>query len=76
MASDMKKDKSDIVDIKFDDSASQDKIEDISKAHAEQLVELSGIEATAASKAAWLISITVSLGGLLFGKYQHFSKLL
>jgi SP family myo-inositol transporter-like MFS transporter 13 len=29
--------------------------------------ELSGIESTAASKAAWLISIVVSIGGLLFG---------
>ena len=35
---------------------------------SEELVELSGIEATAASKAAWLISMTVSLGGFLFGK--------
>lgn len=48
---------------------STDKIEDISNAgnYAEQIAELSGIEATAASKTAWLISITVSLGGLLFG---------
>ena len=30
---------------------------------AEEVTELSGIEATAASKAAWLISITVSMGG-------------
>ncbi|KAJ5119114.1 hypothetical protein N7526_010751 [Penicillium atrosanguineum] len=29
--------------------------------------DLSAIEATAASKAAWLISIVVSIGGLLFG---------
>ncbi|KAK4888608.1 hypothetical protein LTR27_012503 [Elasticomyces elasticus] len=29
--------------------------------------DLSAIEATAASKAAWLISITISLGGFLFG---------
>ena len=34
---------------------------------SEQIVDLSGIEATAASKAAWLISITVSIGGFLFG---------
>jgi MFS transporter, SP family, solute carrier family 2 (myo-inositol transporter), member 13 len=49
---------------------STDKIEDISNAreHAEQIAQLSGIEATAASRAAWLISITVSLGGLLFGE--------
>ena len=34
---------------------------------AEEVTELSGIEATAASKAAWLISVTVSIGGFLFG---------
>lgn len=34
---------------------------------AEEVTMLSEIEATAASKAAWLISITVSLGGFLFG---------
>ncbi|KAJ9609378.1 hypothetical protein H2200_005705 [Cladophialophora chaetospira] len=37
------------------------------KSTSEELTELSGIEATAASKAAWLISITVSIGGFLFG---------
>lgn len=53
------------------ESNSIDKIEDISKSqdHQDQLAELSAIEATAASKAAWLISITVSLGGLLFGTH-------
>lgn len=44
-----------------------DHVEDIQFKNAEELTELSGIEATAASKAAWLICITVSLGGLLFG---------
>jgi SP family myo-inositol transporter-like MFS transporter 13 len=34
----------------------------------EEATELSGIEATAASKAAWLISVTVSFGGFLFGE--------
>lgn len=29
--------------------------------------DLSGIESTAASRTAWLISIVVSIGGLLFG---------
>lgn len=54
-------------DLKFGGSTT-DKIEDVSdSAYAEHLANLSGIEATAASKAAWLISITVSLGGLLFG---------
>ncbi|KAG9196521.1 Myo-inositol transporter 1 [Alternaria panax] len=50
-------------------SSSIDKIEDITTARedAEQIANLSGIEATAASRAAWLISMTVSLGGLLFG---------
>ncbi|KAF2031750.1 putative transporter [Setomelanomma holmii] len=69
MAHDNKNEKTEFSDIKFDPSSSQEKIEDISnsKRHADELAELSGIEATAASKAAWLISITVSLGGLLFG---------
>ena len=39
------------------------------KSTAEEVTELSSIEATAASKAAWLISITVSIGGFLFGPY-------
>jgi SP family myo-inositol transporter-like MFS transporter 13 len=66
-----KNEKSDFSDVKFESHTSQERIEDVSKAkeHAGQLAELSGIEATAASKAAWLISITVSLGGLLFGTY-------
>ncbi|KAF2225340.1 hypothetical protein BDZ85DRAFT_280516 [Elsinoe ampelina] len=33
----------------------------------DDIADLSGIEATAASKAAWLISLTVSIGGFLFG---------
>lgn len=33
----------------------------------DEVTELSAIEATAASKAAWLISVTVSTGGFLFG---------
>ena len=37
------------------------------KSTSEEVTELSGIEATAASSAAWLISITVSIGGFLFG---------
>lgn len=54
-------------DMKIDNSTT-DRIEDVSESeHAQHLAELSSIEATAASKAAWLISITVSLGGLLFG---------
>jgi SP family myo-inositol transporter-like MFS transporter 13 len=71
MAYDSKNEKLESSDVKFESHASQERIEDIShaKEHADQLAELSGIEATAASKAAWLISITVSLGGLLFGTY-------
>ncbi|KAK4862326.1 hypothetical protein LT330_003464 [Penicillium expansum] len=54
-------------------------LEDISKDSVEQIEhvdpsdyvkdqsDLSSIEATAASKTAWLISIVVSIGGLLFG---------
>ncbi|KAF2793771.1 putative transporter [Melanomma pulvis-pyrius CBS 109.77] len=54
--------------IKFDGPSEQiEKIDTVSEEHQNQLAELSGIEATAASKAAWLIAITVSLGGLLFG---------
>jgi len=34
---------------------------------SEEVNELSAIEATAASKQAWIISITISLGGFLFG---------
>ncbi|KAL2436833.1 Myo-inositol transporter 1 [Exophiala dermatitidis] len=37
------------------------------KSTSEEVAELSGIEDTAASTAAWLISITVSIGGFLFG---------
>lgn len=36
---------------------------------ADELTELSGIESSATSKAAWLIAMTVSLGGFLFGQY-------
>lgn len=73
MAYDSKNEKTDFSDVKFDSNTSGEKIEDISNAkeHADRLAELSGIEATAASKAAWLISITVSLGGLLFGTYLN-----
>lgn len=58
-------------DVKKDlkaDGLATDQVEDISESeHADHLAQLSSIEATAASKSAWLISITVSLGGLLFG---------
>ena len=37
---------------------------------ADEVTELSAIEATAASKAAWLISVTVSTGGFLFGRLR------
>lgn len=37
------------------------------KSVSDEATELSGIEATAASKAAWLIALTVSIGGFLFG---------
>lgn len=41
---------------------------------SEKIQELSSIEDTAASKAAWLICITVSLGGFLFGAYRASSR--
>lgn len=53
------------------DSFVKDKVEQIE--HVESLdgkkdqSQLSSIESTAASTAAWLISIVVSIGGLLFG---------
>lgn len=57
-------------DVKWDETKSET-IEQIETKREgtthEQIEELSALEATAASKAAWLISITVSLGGLLFG---------
>ncbi|KAB8229633.1 general substrate transporter [Aspergillus alliaceus] len=59
----------------LDDSYEKEKAEqvehvdtiDAEKGHLQDVSELSGIEDTAASKAAWLISVTVSIGGLLFG---------
>lgn len=59
--------------IKFDESSATDHLEKIatrrdSTTH-DQIEELSALEACAASRAAWLISITVSLGGLLFGRH-------
>ena len=38
----------------------------------DELTELSSIESAATSKAAWLIAITVSLGGFLFGQYATY----
>lgn len=69
MAYDSKNEKTEFSDVKFESHASQERIEDVShaKEHADQLAELSGIEATAASRAAWLIAITISIGNLLFG---------
>jgi SP family myo-inositol transporter-like MFS transporter 13 len=50
--------------------ANQSHVEDAGRRTSlvEEVTELSGIEATAASKAAWLISVTVSFGGFLFGE--------
>ncbi|KIW86875.1 uncharacterized protein Z519_12496 [Cladophialophora bantiana CBS 173.52] len=48
-------------------AADQVEAVDRRKSTSEEVTELSGIEATAASKAAWLFSITVSVGGFLFG---------
>lgn len=46
----------------------EEQIEDLKDRETfDEITALSGIEATAASRAAWLISITVSLGGFLFG---------
>ncbi|PPJ58306.1 hypothetical protein CBER1_04510 [Cercospora berteroae] len=48
--------------------ATEEQIEDLEDHQTfDEITALSGNEATAASSAAWLISITVSLGGFLFG---------
>ena len=61
-------------DVKRSEPTSE-KLEDVTVERrgstAEQVLELSQIEATAASRAAWLLSATVSLGGLLFGMLPH-----
>lgn len=44
-----------------------EEIENIKVDNIDIQTELSSIESTAASKAAWLISIVVSIGGFLFG---------
>lgn len=46
-----------------------EEIENIKVDNINIQTELSSIESTAASKAAWLISIVVSIGGFLFGMY-------
>ncbi|CAD0031006.1 unnamed protein product [Aureobasidium pullulans] len=47
-----------------------DKLEKVDTFSDEQ-AELDNIETTAASKAAWLIAMTVSIGGFLFGQHLH-----
>lgn len=57
-------------DLKLDDPSAEyvEEVGDMKQlACTDDQDELSGIETTAASKAAWLISIVVSIGGLLFG---------
>jgi SP family myo-inositol transporter-like MFS transporter 13 len=44
-----------------------EEIEQVDTINYKNQTDLSSIEATAASTAAWLISIVVSIGGLLFG---------
>lgn len=52
-----------------------DKLEKVDTFSDEQ-AELDNIETTAASKAAWLIAMTVSIGGFLFGQHWHQSTWL
>lgn len=61
-----------IVDDKKDDRwATEEHIEDVSSQDQNPDVSaLAGIEETATSKAAWMITLTVSLGGFLFGKHK------
>lgn len=57
-------------DLKLDDPSAEyvEEIGDMKQLAGEKdQSELSGIESTPASKAAWLISVVVSIGGLLFG---------
>ena len=53
-------------------SSHQEHVEeaDLKKGSYDEQAALSSIEDTAASKAAWLITLTVSLGGFLFGLYM------
>lgn len=61
----MSLDKSDLSDgATKDDVQEPEQVETI---EYKNQTDLSSIEATAASRAAWLISIVVSIGGLLFG---------
>lgn len=59
-----------IMDEKKDDQwAAEERIENVSLQGLEEVNGSGDIEKTATSKAAWLITLTVSLGGFLFGKY-------
>jgi SP family myo-inositol transporter-like MFS transporter 13 len=57
--------KSDLSDGPIKDNVEE--IEQVDTISYKNQTDLSSIEATAASTAAWLISIVVSIGGLLFG---------
>lgn len=52
----------------FGNDVQEEYVTERRKSTSEEVTELSGIEVTAASKAAWLISATVSIGGFLFGQ--------
>lgn len=58
----------------FGNEVQEEYVTERRKSTSEEVTELSGIEATAASKAAWLISATVSIGGFLFGQYSTDKK--
>ena len=60
----------------FGNDVQEEYVTDRRKSVSEEVTELSGIEATAASKAAWLISATVSIGGFLFGRYTINMRML
>lgn len=58
-----------VMDDKKDDRwATEEHIEDVSSQENVDMSALDRIEDTATSRAAWLITLTVSLGGFLFGK--------
>lgn len=67
-AANMSLDKKDYHDFSKEDVEQIEHVDPLDYGKKDQS-DLSGIESTAASTTAWLISIVVSIGGLLFGVY-------
>lgn len=66
-----------VEDTSAESSKKEEFVENIERRRSttDEIVDLSGIENEAASKAAWLISLTVSIGGFLFGKSAAFGRI-